>query len=245
MRKYLIIILGSFILSPILVWIVMLLISKYSLFYIEGLHTLGAIGDAVGGLTNPVIGLLGAILTFFAFYIQYEFNKKQNEIILTQTKLMMHQNFHELFMVHYNKLESLRQNMPKHGEEISKYLKSFSYEDCNSVGQVFNEKLNIAKYEYDEEIISQFEYSLHSLIDYCFNSEFMYNNTRNDDFIIANFSKLFSLLSYEEIGLCYTIIHEDFREYMTKRISKKLGQFLITNYFENMKLFLSIKKTYM
>jgi hypothetical protein len=35
-------------------------------------------GDAFGGLANPVIGFMGVCLTFLAFYIQYKSNERQN-----------------------------------------------------------------------------------------------------------------------------------------------------------------------
>ena len=37
----------------------------------------GQIGDTIGGITSPILAVLGAILTFFAFYIQYRANKYQ------------------------------------------------------------------------------------------------------------------------------------------------------------------------
>jgi len=37
-----------------------------------------SIGDAIGGITNPIIGIGGIILTFIAFYVQYQFNKDQS-----------------------------------------------------------------------------------------------------------------------------------------------------------------------
>src|SRR5690554_2913350 len=36
------------------------------------------IGDAVGGIASPIIGIGGIILTFLAFYIQYQFNQEQS-----------------------------------------------------------------------------------------------------------------------------------------------------------------------
>jgi NADH:ubiquinone oxidoreductase subunit 5 (subunit L)/multisubunit Na+/H+ antiporter MnhA subunit len=40
----------------------------------------GAIGDAVGGLMNPFIALVGVLLTFLAFYMQIKANKIQREL---------------------------------------------------------------------------------------------------------------------------------------------------------------------
>ncbi|HCN50773.1 MAG TPA: hypothetical protein DIT10_17080 [Chryseobacterium sp.] len=38
------------------------------------------IGDSIGGILNPIIGISGSILTFLAFYIQYKTNKTQVEL---------------------------------------------------------------------------------------------------------------------------------------------------------------------
>lgn len=52
------------------------LIANYS--WIELANDKNEIGDALGGITNPIIGIGGIILTFIAFYVQYQFNKEQS-----------------------------------------------------------------------------------------------------------------------------------------------------------------------
>jgi len=37
------------------------------------------IGDSIGGIMNPIIGLSASVLTFLAFYIQFKANKEQRE----------------------------------------------------------------------------------------------------------------------------------------------------------------------
>jgi hypothetical protein len=37
------------------------------------------IGDSIGGILNPIIGLSASVLTFLAFYIQFKANKEQRE----------------------------------------------------------------------------------------------------------------------------------------------------------------------
>ncbi len=44
------------------------------------------IGDAFGGLANPIIGFMGVCLTFLAFYIQYKSNERQNFELEVQKK---------------------------------------------------------------------------------------------------------------------------------------------------------------
>lgn len=56
------------------VWVLPLLLTQFS--FIDYSKT-GEIGDTIGGISNPFIGLLTAILTFLAFYVQYQANKQQ------------------------------------------------------------------------------------------------------------------------------------------------------------------------
>jgi len=44
------------------------------------------LGDAFGGLSNPIIAFIGVIVTFMAFYIQYQFNREQSKLIDQQRK---------------------------------------------------------------------------------------------------------------------------------------------------------------
>ena len=55
------------------------------------------LGDAVNGWTAPFIGLLTAFLTFVAFYVQYQFNKQQNDRITKLDDENLIQNFDSTF----------------------------------------------------------------------------------------------------------------------------------------------------
>lgn len=46
----------------------------------QTLHSLNQVGDAIGGISSPFIGLTAVILTFMAFYVQYTFNRTQSQI---------------------------------------------------------------------------------------------------------------------------------------------------------------------
>lgn len=41
----------------------------------------GQIGDTIGGTMSPFVGILAAILTFMAFWIQYQANEEQRASI--------------------------------------------------------------------------------------------------------------------------------------------------------------------
>ncbi|MDF2831984.1 MAG: hypothetical protein K0Q82_1090 [Chryseobacterium indoltheticum] len=78
---------SSFLLIYILIYILNyysnngILLSYPSEFnYQNKLLTPNEIGDSIGGILNPIIGFTAAILTFLAFYMQYEANKDQRSI---------------------------------------------------------------------------------------------------------------------------------------------------------------------
>lgn len=52
-------------------------LSGYSFKDKEGNKSAGEIGDLFSGTTTPLIAIIGCVLTFIAFYIQYQANKEQ------------------------------------------------------------------------------------------------------------------------------------------------------------------------
>lgn len=55
-------------------------ITNESYSVVKILKNKNEVGDALGGLTAPFIGITGVILTFLAFWVQYQFNRKQLSI---------------------------------------------------------------------------------------------------------------------------------------------------------------------
>jgi len=47
----------------------------------------GVIGDTIGGIAGPIVGFAGVVLTFFAFYIQYQANQIQIKSLGEQSDL--------------------------------------------------------------------------------------------------------------------------------------------------------------
>jgi len=54
----------------------LLLLSPFFLPNVFNYSKLGTLGDAVGGFLNPLIAISAALLTFLAFYIQYQANQQ-------------------------------------------------------------------------------------------------------------------------------------------------------------------------
>jgi len=72
-------IVGSILIAIFLTWVAhfpsIIYKSKYYQIYCDT----GQIGDTLGGIMGPPIAILGVILTFLAFYIQYQANAEQRE----------------------------------------------------------------------------------------------------------------------------------------------------------------------
>jgi len=66
------------------------------------------LGDAIGGTTAPIIGICGVVFTFMAFYIQYEFNKRQNEILQLQVKINIRQSLEPYFIYLIDSLKKFK-----------------------------------------------------------------------------------------------------------------------------------------
>lgn len=69
-----------------------ILVCSQLLFYDKKPENFGVIGDAVGGITGPIIGIAGVLLTFLAFYIQKLANDEIKKQFIEQGK-KEHQDF--------------------------------------------------------------------------------------------------------------------------------------------------------
>lgn len=79
------------------------LITKCSLLKLDYDST-GEIGDIIGGITAPFIGIFGITLTFYAFWVQYQANINQrNDIRLERFE----NKFYELLRLHRANVEEM------------------------------------------------------------------------------------------------------------------------------------------
>lgn len=66
-------------------------------WFIQFDENTGVIGDTIGGIVGPLIALLAAVLTFFAFWIQYRANRQQQ---LDLAKERFENKFFEMLRLH-------------------------------------------------------------------------------------------------------------------------------------------------
>lgn len=59
-------------------FVVLLALTSKSLHKVFDFSSTGQIGDTIGGITTPFIGVSSAILTFLAFFMQFKANETHN-----------------------------------------------------------------------------------------------------------------------------------------------------------------------
>ncbi|WP_158860984.1 putative phage abortive infection protein [Lunatibacter salilacus] len=137
---------------------------------------LGSLGDALGGTTAPILGSLAIVVTFLAFWIQYEANQE----IRRDIRLDRFENkFYELLRLHQYNVDSLevsgkfkgRKAFEKMHEEL-RYLFYFVERELNSWNEINERKLN-----YDKSNLMDLAYTIFF---------FGLQETRNNKFYIKN-----------------------------------------------------------
>jgi hypothetical protein len=94
---------------PFLLIIVVILFFPYWLTQFKALSfgfsdKPGEIGDAIGGTMGPFVAIAAAILTFFAFWVQYKANEQQKSDLKTER---FENKFYELLRLHRSNLDEM------------------------------------------------------------------------------------------------------------------------------------------
>jgi len=98
--------------TTVIAMLLVLLVCFLVPFYITGWklpwgydNKTALIGDSMGGTLGPIIGFIGVILTFLAFYIQYDANKVQREALFTE---QFESKFFELLRLHRENVDRIK-----------------------------------------------------------------------------------------------------------------------------------------
>lgn len=99
-------------------------------FSIIDFTSTGQIGDTIGGIMGPFIAILAALLTFIAFWAQYDANK---ELIRENERNHFENRFYKMMDIHLDNTKSLATDnnsntsvFKKWCSEIESYYKSFT-----------------------------------------------------------------------------------------------------------------------
>jgi len=100
----------AFLVMAILSFLILLL--PFFLPNVYDYQTLGTLGDTVGGFLNPLIAIAAALLTFLAFFIQYQANQYQRKSIELQKKDLelarFENNFFEMMRLHKENVNEMK-----------------------------------------------------------------------------------------------------------------------------------------
>ena len=110
----------------------------------------GDIGDTIGGITSPIVGLLGAILVYYALLEQIEANRLINEQFNEQKAMTVQQNFENTFFsmlnIHHEIVNNIKFNSndlilhidkkkgkidPKSQKEIIGFNEAYGYDSTS------------------------------------------------------------------------------------------------------------------
>ncbi|AZB00191.1 hypothetical protein EG359_11405 [Chryseobacterium joostei] len=87
------------------------------------------IGDAIGGISAPFIGITTCILTFIAFYVQYDFNRKQSVFIKKQHLNEFIAEFNQTFnLIETNNHISDTMKVMEINNTINEFIENFTEE---------------------------------------------------------------------------------------------------------------------
>lgn len=120
------------------------------------------LGDAIGGTTAPIIGICGVVFTFMAFYIQYEFNKRQSEILQLQVKINIRQSLEPYFIYLIDSLKKfkLENNSQKKIKYNGEYIEPANPGDAIKLKyQVSNVFVSIIDFKEDHHTIKNLQLS--------------------------------------------------------------------------------------
>jgi hypothetical protein len=150
----------------------------------------GPIGDSIGGLSGPIVGLIAAILTFWAFWAQFKANQQQK----TDLQVERFENkFYQMIQIHRDNVSELKMRSIKILEKED-YVFDTLNEDGKAVFKdIFHQFVDCAN-----ELKLFF-----SKLDRIYEDSYRIKCERSK--IIGNDKKNLALLA--KIDICYSIVY--------------------------------------
>ncbi|MCU0447318.1 MAG: hypothetical protein MUE85_20675 [Microscillaceae bacterium] len=105
-------------------------------FHFYNLSAPNEVGDAFGGVANPISSLIGVFLTFLAFYVQYRANERQTNELEKQKRLAEFRAIQESILNLKNDIQLMRYTKSKvtysHSEAIWHFVMDHIIENANT-----------------------------------------------------------------------------------------------------------------
>jgi len=121
--------------------------------------TTGPIGDTFGGILGPFVALLAAIITFFAFWVQYKANEQQRKDIALER---FESRYYEMLRLHRANVEEMNIADKVKGRKCFIHM-FYELEFCyKSVEKAYNNASNEdkANFKYKEINLMSFSYKI-------------------------------------------------------------------------------------
>ena len=128
----------------------------------------GQIGDTIGGTMGPFIAIIAALLTFVAFWVQYEANIRQREDIAIERH---EAKFYKMLDIYSSMTNGLEVHGVKGKEAFAELVGEFAYTYC-TIDEIYNKILC------DENYINKISDQVKTLIE-----EFRKDKQKYNDFI--------------------------------------------------------------
>lgn len=140
---------ASFILIGIVIFGFLFIMSQL-LFFDGKPENFGVIGDAVGGILNPIIAIAGALLTFLAFYIQKLANDDLKNQFIQQKKDdhsdFLFKNYKDRVMLIINEINNF--NIAFHGGSLISDVNSLKNQNSKKYNFIGSQAINLFLIEY-------------------------------------------------------------------------------------------------
>lgn len=162
----------------------------------------GEIGDTIGGITAPVIGLLNAFLLYLTIKEQYAFNKEQHIFNEKQKKDSFDAQFKDTFF-------ALLQNQLN---VVTKLHAEFSYIERGVIKKIEKKEYHVFK-----SCLKELQFLYKSFEHSCYEGKFiLINDEINMEKELGIFSPIYELKeynhTYEKYVTKYTNLHYDISE---------------------------------
>ncbi|MCX3264224.1 putative phage abortive infection protein [Pedobacter agri] len=162
-------------------------IGKFATFNAES----GPIGDTIGGTVGPLIAIIASVLTFLAFWVQYDANQQQKIDLQTER---FENKFYQMLQIHRDNVTELKMRSVKIIESDDSYTFETVAEDGKAVFKdIFNQFVDCSN-----ELKLFF-----NKLDRIYESDYRIKLEKNA--FLQNDKKLLALLA--KVDICYSIVY--------------------------------------
>jgi hypothetical protein len=99
---------GILVIGIVLIFLSVYLFTRPAFFTSFDLSETGQIGDTIGGITAPIINLIGAVLVYFSFQAQLDANKIQSVALSDEKERLKKEN---VYQKHLSQLEEIKNTL--------------------------------------------------------------------------------------------------------------------------------------